>query len=230
MKDTAIKIEYESVPLLEARWIKAIKENYDDVPVASFSMKQRGQLKNFIVKYREINKRTVWPYLLFVIENWDRIRSFKFDWLAKKGIRVPEFPEITFFIGFEKSFIQAYSDECFQRKASWLSYREIEIRKLRRLGFTRQQAEKEIEDGKVRSIPVERLMKEKAEVEKDLFIVSRERKQLRLENLKLVARLGGVQDELEKVKKLAEPEADVKSVRPKKKIERDRDGYAIFKG
>lgn len=190
-----------------------------------WTKKQCDQMKNFKAAWRKDSDTLVWPFLNFCVENWSRIGILRFGWM--KGIDYPEYPSIDFLMGFKKHFVIAFADEKFHERQISATERGREFAKLKKMGYTDEQAEKEIEFKQKNRGSLQKEINRANQAEARAAIVGRENQNLQRKLRQSLA---------DKDKIITEAEAGGKkemnrgSEKPKKKVKRDKDGYAIFEG
>ncbi len=149
---------------LERVWTEAARAAYPEMPLAGWTMKERGQIKNFrdaLVKESGVRAS---EFLVFAAENWARIAALYF---SRGKVRAPQYPDISFLMGLKKSFLHAFADSAFNQRQLKASSEERKIAKYVRMGYTEAQAEKMIggEEKEIAAIRKAQDAKDKAEMD-----------------------------------------------------------------
>lgn len=222
-KKMARAAKRENVADLEKMWVSKMHAVHPDCPMAAWTVKQCGQVKNFRDQYKKETGGPVWPFFDFCIANWHRIGKLRFAWM--KGLMFPEYPSVDFLMGFKKHFILMMGDERFYERQIGMTQKERDIAKLIKQGYTMEQAEKVYLDDLEQSKIVQRQSKRADAAEKDVRGVQQTNRQLEAEIKRLKLQQGRELIAKQKEEN-AKPKVNPGSI-VKKKVKRDKDGFVI---
>jgi hypothetical protein len=212
---------------LEALWIDEIKKEFPECQVLNWTSKEFGQVRNFYTAFSENNDASKFKeFMIFSIQQWPKVCQIRLGWA--KDVSPPEYPQIGFWYGYKKAFLIAYSDIKFHERQIGATEREREINKLRRMGYTLEQAEKEIEHKAKTRGSLQKEINRANQAETRAALASRENQRLqRCLKQKLVEKDQIISEHEKSKKKDLNPGSKTK---PKQKVKRDKDGYVLFKG
>lgn len=219
----------ETINSLKLLWKDLTLKTFPEMPYADWTGIQCKKIKDFKNAYLADNER-VWPFLEFCIANWSRIAKLRFGWLT--DVKPPDYPDIDFLIGFKKFFIQAYADKEFFERQIGATPKEREIRKLKRMGYTDEQAEKiyleQLEKSAATKRVSEKAEKAQAELARSRIHSKSRQKDLEKELRRQKLENARLHEELQKKRKKEKLHPAANSIKPEKEIRYDADGYAIF--
>lgn len=201
-------------------WADACRAEYPDYVAPEWTPKELRMAKNLRDKLRAEKRGRCADFLIFAVQNWQRIIALHLKWMKKET--PPEYPRLSFLVLQQRYFLLAYTDKQFDTRQLTVTQRQREIAKLKKMGLTDAQAEREYEHAQKEQRAVAKAQADAETSDMQRRALLKENKQLRKNELDAKLALGKMVQEQEKSKMNRGSNA------PKKKQKLDKDGFAVF--
>lgn len=135
----------QSVASLFTVWEHAVRTHFPDYPVVQpWTRKQLGQMADFRAAFAKSNPgMKVSAFIEFCVQHWRRIGVLHFSNL--KNGNFPTYPDVGFMMGMKRGFLTSFADNDFAERTAKLTEADRKVAKLIRQGYTREEAERAVQ-------------------------------------------------------------------------------------
>lgn len=135
----------QSVASLFTVWENAVRTHFPDYPVVQpWTRKQLGQMADFRAAFAKSNPgMKVSAFIEFCVQHWRRIGVLHFSNL--KNGNFPTYPDVGFMMGMKRGFLTSFADNDFAERTAKLTEADRKVAKLIRQGYTREEAERAVQ-------------------------------------------------------------------------------------